>query len=82
LGGLALPFFHSPFIRLLALPGKLSYGIYLLHMVVLYLLSPWLQGKGIASSLCLFLGFVILVAWLSNRYFEKPINLWIRKFEV
>jgi peptidoglycan/LPS O-acetylase OafA/YrhL len=81
LGGLALPFFQSPLIRILALPGKLSYGIYLLHMIVLYALSPWLQGKGITFSLGLFLSFVFLIAWLSNRYFEKPLNLWIRRLE-
>jgi peptidoglycan/LPS O-acetylase OafA/YrhL len=81
MGGLGLPFFQGRLVRALAAPGKLSYGIYLLHMVVLYVLSPWLKGMGFGLGLTLFLGAAVLVAWTSNHYFEKPLNLWIRGWE-
>jgi peptidoglycan/LPS O-acetylase OafA/YrhL len=81
LGGLSLKFFQSGWVRALALPGKLSYGIYLLHMIVFYALSPLLQGGGIAFDLILFLAVVALVAWVSNKFFEKPMNRWVRQFE-
>ena len=82
LGGLSLPLFQSPWVKVLALPGKMSYGIYLLHMLVLYLLSPFLVGRGIAFDLTLFLSAVTVVAWASNRFFEKPMNRWVRSFEI
>lgn len=58
--------------------GKISYGIYGYHFIVLFLLSLWLKNKFIYLSSpaahAIMFGAVIVtticVAWLSNRYLE------------
>lgn len=65
--------------------GKISYGIYMFHLVVMFLMHDYLlrefDYKGF-SKIDLFLGAVIyvlaaptitiLISWLSYRFFEKP----------
>lgn len=65
--------------------GNLSYSVYMLHAVAgkivnatLYrrpglLPSPWLQVAGVAYLLG-----VVLLAWLSFRFFEMPLRFWLR----
>jgi peptidoglycan/LPS O-acetylase OafA/YrhL len=75
--------------------GDLSYGIYLLHGVVLYVTFRFIVGLQRAASLSLFQywsiiaacgAFVTILAWLVFRYIERPslrltggITRWLRK---
>jgi peptidoglycan/LPS O-acetylase OafA/YrhL len=57
--------------------GKISYGVYLWHMLVLYLLSKLIQDKLAPTSLGLIFYFmisvsvVLMIASLSYKYFEQ-----------
>ena len=78
LGGLHVPFFFSKTAQIFSWPGKLSYGCYLWHPTIMFLLMPGLMAVGGVGSLgCLVVG-VFLFAFLSYRYFEVPVNRWIR----
>jgi peptidoglycan/LPS O-acetylase OafA/YrhL len=78
LGGYHLRAFHNLPARILSWPGKLSYGCYIWHPTVLFLLLPLLfQLGGLRALLFLFL-CVWFFAFLSYRYFEVPVNVRIR----
>jgi peptidoglycan/LPS O-acetylase OafA/YrhL len=78
LGGLHVPFLFSKAAQILSWPGKLSYGCYLWHPTIMFLLMPGLMAVGGLGSLgCLVVG-VFLFAFLSYRYFEVPVNHRIR----
>jgi peptidoglycan/LPS O-acetylase OafA/YrhL len=83
LGGIHLPFFESAWFKPFALPGKYCYGIYLLHVAVLYFLWPILMSVSIQTSVFVSFGLYTLVvtcvATLSYRYFEAPGNRAIQK---
>lgn len=79
LGGLNLSLFEKGLFKSLAFPGKLSYGIYLLHVWVLYLLWDTLKQENVIGGLLELTAAVLILAWISYRYFEMPVNLWIRK---
>jgi peptidoglycan/LPS O-acetylase OafA/YrhL len=79
LGGLHLKFFQSKWLAPFALPGKLSYGGYLLHASVLYFLWPLLTKTSEWEAFLLFFSVTVMVAWISYRFFEMPANLFIRK---
>jgi peptidoglycan/LPS O-acetylase OafA/YrhL len=64
-----------PFARI----GELSYGIYLFHPAILYLVSPLLRGSNFIGGYLLFLGVTVAFADLSYRYLERPANAWIRR---
>jgi peptidoglycan/LPS O-acetylase OafA/YrhL len=57
--------------------GKISYGMYVYHLLLIYLIHYFVgnfNNNSIASVIILFvmiLGSSILVAWLSYTYFEK-----------
>ncbi|HXL72204.1 MAG TPA: acyltransferase [bacterium] len=78
LGGLHVPALFSKTAQVLSWPGKLSYGCYLWHPTLIFLLMPILVPMGG------FWGFIFLVlvvsffAFLSYRYFEVPVNHRIR----
>lgn len=66
--------------RLFDFLGKISYGMYVYHMIVLSLLSAFLPGvlahvngrmNKIGLVTVLTLGITILVSWLSYYYFES-----------
>ncbi|HET9869200.1 MAG TPA: acyltransferase, partial [bacterium] len=78
LGGLQLDGFKSGFWAPLRWPGKLSYGAYLLHPLVLFFLWPVLSGFSWLPAFLLFSGAVSGIAWVSYRSFEVPINHWVR----
>ena len=66
--------------------GKISYGIYVYHMIVIYLLSYFLKKYTIeinhpAIFILVFLS-TILVAWLSFNWFEKPFLKMKHRFTV
>jgi peptidoglycan/LPS O-acetylase OafA/YrhL len=62
--------------------GEISYGIYMYHMVAVYAMSwyfkstSWWQGNlvpYIASYYAMAVGLTILLAYVSHRFFERPI---------
>ena len=55
--------------------GKVSYSIYLLHYFILCALVSWcVPSKNYALSFVVFMGSVFVVAALSYRYIERPIQ--------
>ncbi|WP_159453094.1 acyltransferase family protein [Pseudooctadecabacter jejudonensis] len=66
--------------------GDISYSLYLVHMpiqilVVLIIDLYFGGGRDFAASyltLPLFIAGSIWVAYLTNRYFEKPVGAWLR----
>ena len=83
LGGIHLPLFESRWLKLFALPGKYCYGIYLLHVVVIYLMLPVFKNLSGFVNVFLLFGLYTLavtsIAVLSYRYFEMPANRSIQK---
>jgi peptidoglycan/LPS O-acetylase OafA/YrhL len=73
--------------------GEISYGVYLIHMLVFDLedhvlsrLFPTLPGAGGRFGLMVLLfsiaaGFTVAVAYLSRRYFEEPFLRLKRRFK-
>jgi peptidoglycan/LPS O-acetylase OafA/YrhL len=74
MGGLRLNLFKGRISAALCLPGRLSYGCYLLHPMVIFLSWPFLAGKTWPLSYGLFVGAVVAVAWISYKGFEVPMN--------
>lgn len=65
--------------------GKISYGIYLIHPLILPVLATlifgalghgWLSICLLTASL---LGMTVILAWCSLQYFELPVNRWLRE---
>ncbi len=79
LGALNLSLFESRFFWVFSLPGKYSYGNYLLHTTVLYFLAPRLAGGNIYMAFLIFAMASTAAAALSFHFFEAPANRWIRK---
>lgn len=85
---------HRPVIslenRLCDLVGKISYGIYVIHPLLIFLLSGLYRSMGIdlPNGLAAALIYVIitlatiLIAWLSYRYFESPFLRLKNRFAV
>jgi peptidoglycan/LPS O-acetylase OafA/YrhL len=74
---------HQGFARLLAAPalrylGKISYGLYAFHLVVISAVHRLVSMSGVAASLAplitflLALSAVVFLSGLSYRYFETP----------
>jgi peptidoglycan/LPS O-acetylase OafA/YrhL len=57
----------------------LSYGMYLLHISVIVLAWPWLRQLSIWGGFWSCSLITTAVAYLSYRFFEHPMNLWIRR---
>jgi len=68
--------------------GKISYGIYVIHPLIILLLSRLYKNIEITQSLKYILVYVsviiltLLVAWLSYSYFEQPFLKLKNKFAV
>jgi peptidoglycan/LPS O-acetylase OafA/YrhL len=62
----------------LTYPGQLSYGGYLLHAGVLWGLWPLITSWPLAASFPLFVAATFLVAEVSHRFLEAPLNQRIR----
>lgn len=67
-------YWPSPVGACLVAPGRFSYGCYLWHATVLFLLSPLLHGMPSASAFALVLVSVTLVGALSAKAFEAPVR--------
>lgn len=77
LGGLQIRRFQS-LPNWLTLPGELSYGMYLYHPMVLFLLWPFLLGKDSSIGFPIYVLCTVGLGWLSFHFFERPMNRLIR----
>jgi peptidoglycan/LPS O-acetylase OafA/YrhL len=79
LGALHLKIFESKYLFVCSFPGRLSYGMYLLHTSAIFLL--W----SIFPILNEFIGYIVCVSAVtvlslfSYRYFEMPANRFFRR---
>lgn len=77
-------FFEMPFLVSI---GKISYGLYVFHVLVHIAIGPWLERAGITKEDDILLRTFILVALsmvvaaMSYRYIEMPLAGWIRRTE-
>jgi peptidoglycan/LPS O-acetylase OafA/YrhL len=68
--------------------GKISYGLYIFHVLVVVALTPWLARHGLSIEGHVLLRAAVLmavsigVASLSYRYLEAPLATWVRQREV
>ena len=70
--------------------GKISYGIYVIHPLLIFCLSAFyrktgVQLSGIAATIliyCVVTAVTVFVAWLSYRFFESPFLRLKNKFAV
>jgi len=58
--------------------GQLSYGLYLLHATALYVAAPWVAGTGVLLGFVIVCAVVLVLAELTYRLYEAPVNAWIR----
>lgn len=79
LGALNTRFSNSKFLVPFSLPGKLSYGLYLLHSTVLLLLWRVFPVLNEFIGFFVFAGIATGIAYLSYRYFEVPSNIFLRE---
>lgn len=79
LGGLNIEFFESPYLGWLVVPGKLSYGMYLLHPSVLFILWPLVTKMNRFLSFFIFMLVTVLVATVFYKFIERPANQFIRR---
>jgi len=79
LGAMSRNWFESKYLRVFALPGHLSYGMYLLHPLVLYFMWSFLKAQNIWVDFIVFSVITTLIAYGSFRFFEMPMNFWVRK---
>ena len=54
--------------------GRLSYSIYLWHMLVLFVLLSFLQRQSVPVAIVVFLGATLVMATLSFRLVESPLR--------
>ena len=78
---------HKPFVlnlenRIFDFLGKISYGIYVIHPLLIFICSKWYLSTNIDQFLPLTMQYIIVylgitlltigISWLSYRYFEEP----------
>lgn len=79
LGGLNLRIFDSKYFKILSLPGKYCYGIYLFHPTVLFFMRCFLKMQNVFLNYFFFVSITTLIAAVSYHWFEMPVNRLIRK---
>ena len=85
---------HTPIINLENMlcdfVGKISYGIYIIHPLLIFLLSGLYRGCGFQLSNVIATVFIysfitlatILIAWLSYRFYESPFLRMKNRFTI
>jgi peptidoglycan/LPS O-acetylase OafA/YrhL len=64
--------------RAIARIGQLSYGMYLIQATAIFLASPWLGQLPFPLGYALIVALAWAIAEISFRYYEAPMNAWIR----
>lgn len=59
--------------------GRMSYGIYLLHMAWVPALQAWVTGYGAAVAAVLAALGLVVSAWLLHQGVEEPLRRWARR---
>jgi len=63
--------------------GKISFGVYMFHFLVLDVLVRVTHKMGLElyapTSFAILILITLLLSSLSFHYFEKPVNLWVKK---
>jgi peptidoglycan/LPS O-acetylase OafA/YrhL len=83
--GLAGAVFENPGLIFI---GKISYGLYIFHVLVNVALTPWLErhGFGVHENLAVrtvvLFGVSVGVASLSYYFLEAPLGAWVRRKEM
>ena len=80
LASLQWPWMESKRLAPLALPGRYSYGMYLMHGALIYFLHPTIRPLPTWAAWGIFVGVTTGLAGLSYRLFEVHANLAIRKW--
>jgi len=70
---------ESRWVRWSCLPGRLSYGMYLWHPMVMLALWPLSSRVGVLTGFALLVAGTLGVAVLSERTIEAPLNRAIRR---
>ena len=65
-------------LRPLVFMGSISYGFYLIHLLVLEHTAGLFSGLPPVLAFLLAFAITSLIAWASLRYFEKPVLAWFR----
>lgn len=76
--------------RLFDFVGKISYGIYVIHPILIFVFSRWYSQLGVTWPeltqriiIYIFITFItIILAYISYRFYEKPFLNLKRKFAV
>lgn len=79
LAGMNLSFFQSKALRIFSLPGRYSYGNYLFHIMILYLIHSFLWNLNIIVAFLVYAVTTTALAAVSFHFFETPANHFIRK---
>jgi peptidoglycan/LPS O-acetylase OafA/YrhL len=65
--------------RPLAWLGRISYGVYLYHIVVRNTVMSWLHTDSEHKAFVVGMPITLLLSWLSFTYYEAPIIAWGRR---
>jgi peptidoglycan/LPS O-acetylase OafA/YrhL len=60
--------------------GDVSYGLYLLHPLVWAALHRYLPPMSSGSRIAIMISTAMIAAWLSLRFFERPVRAWILRW--
>jgi peptidoglycan/LPS O-acetylase OafA/YrhL len=77
LGSLGGKLFTWQMWRPISRVGELSYGVYLLHPMTLYILSPWLSKMSFSLGFAVFFAITTAIAQFSYLWFEQPASRFI-----
>jgi peptidoglycan/LPS O-acetylase OafA/YrhL len=66
--------------------GKISYGIYVYHMIIIFITSHILYNYNITANLVLLYPFILIttifIAWVSYNFFELPFLKMKKKYTI
>ncbi len=57
--------------------GDISYGLYLIHPIAWHSTGKHLPGMSVAEHTLLTIGLSTVLAWLSFKFYERPVRTWI-----